>query len=162
MLHGGCSETGLIEFRPNKRHRAPWCRPSKLAEATLTPALILPTLKPVAKTRRQTKSDQRRSSAGSMWCQAARYRAAPAPGSSSAPQTPTVIPPPLPPPSSRSGVDTVAAVFRVDGAQTGTDAGNAAQLERRAGRPGVVGGEKGSGGERRRSVACLRGRDGLF
>lgn len=71
-------------------------------------------------------------------------------------------PPPLSPPSSRSGVDTVAAVFQVDGAQTGTDAGNAAQLERRAGRPGVVGGEKGSGGERRRSVACLRGRDGLF
>lgn len=39
-----------------------------------------------------------------------------------------------PPPSSHSSVDTVAAVFRVDGAQTGTDAGNAAQLERRAGR----------------------------
>lgn len=34
-----------------------------------------------------------------------------------------------PPRYSRSGVDTVAAVFRVDGAQTGTDAGNAAQLE---------------------------------
>lgn len=49
------------------------------------------------------------------------------PPGSSAPQTPTVINPP--PRNSRSGVDTVAAVFRVDGAQTGTDAGNAAQLE---------------------------------
>lgn len=53
------------------------------------------------------------------------------PPGSSAPQTPTVISPPPPPTPrySRSGVDTVAAVFRVDGAQTGTDAGNAAQLE---------------------------------
>lgn len=112
-----------MDFHPHERHCAPLWRPSKQAEAN-SPDLKTPGLEQEGKPNR-TDFRCPLPPCG-VWPPGEEESS---PGSST-PQAATVIT--TPPPSS-SDVDTVAAVFRVDAAQTGTDAGIAAQLERRAG-----------------------------
>lgn len=158
-LHGDRSETGLIEFRPCERHRG--VGPSKLAEATLTPALILLTSKPVrAKTRRQpTKSEPMaelrslRAASGRPGTEQLRppWRLG---STDSHCDHPPPHPPSLFPP--RRGQHSGRSV------PSGRRSNWYRRWKRRSIRAGVVGGEKGCGGKQRRSVACLRGRDRLF